>query len=47
MSSAKGNEVKNSAPRKLKAKAKESDDVILDIDKALNRRDKLSAKTRL
>jgi hypothetical protein len=36
----------SSAPRKSKAKAKESDDVILDIDKALRRRDKLSTKTR-
>jgi hypothetical protein len=33
-------------PRKSKAKAKESDDVILDIDKALKRGDKLSTKTR-
>ena len=38
-------EAKNSAPRK--SKAKESDDVILDIDEALKRRDKLSMKTRL
>jgi hypothetical protein len=45
-SSGGGGEVENSASRKSKAKAKESDDVILDIDKALRRGDKLSTKTR-
>jgi hypothetical protein len=45
-SSAGGGEAESSVPRKSKAKAKESDDVILDIDKALRRRDKLSTKTR-
>jgi hypothetical protein len=33
-------------PRKSKAKAKEVDDVVLDIDEALRRGDKLSTKTR-
>jgi hypothetical protein len=46
-SSAGGGETESSAPRKSKAKAKESDDVILDIDEALKRGDKLSMKTRL
>jgi hypothetical protein len=41
-SSVRGGEVKSSAPRKLK----ESDDVILDIDEALRRGDKLLTKTR-
>jgi uncharacterized ferritin-like protein (DUF455 family) len=45
-SSVGGSEAKSSAPRKSKAKAKESNDVVLDIDKALRRRDKLSTKTR-
>jgi hypothetical protein len=45
-SSAGGGEAENSASRKSKAKAKESDNVILDIDEALRRRDKLSTKTR-
>jgi hypothetical protein len=45
-SSAGGGEAKSSAPRKSKAKAKESDDVTLDIDEALMRGDKLSTKTR-
>jgi hypothetical protein len=44
--SAGGGEAESSAPRKSKAKAKESDDVILDIDKALRRGDKLLTKTR-
>jgi hypothetical protein len=44
-SSAGGGEAENSAPRKSKAKAKEADDVVLDIDKALRRGDKLSTKT--
>ena len=46
-SSADGGEAESNAPRKSKAKAKELDDVILDIDKALKRDDKLSTKTRL
>jgi hypothetical protein len=45
-SSVGGGKAENSAPRKSKAKAKESDDVILDIDEALRRGDKLSMKTR-
>jgi hypothetical protein len=45
-SSIGGGEAESSAPRKLKAKAKESDDFILDIDEALRHRDKLSTKTR-
>jgi hypothetical protein len=45
-SSAGGSEAENSAPRKSKAKAKEADDVVLDIDEALRRGDKLSTKTR-
>jgi hypothetical protein len=45
-SSAGGGEVESSVPRKSKAKAKEVDDVVLDIDEALRRGDKLSTKTR-
>jgi hypothetical protein len=45
-SSAGGGEAENSAPKKSKAKAKEPDDVILDIDEAFKREDKLSTKTR-
>jgi hypothetical protein len=45
-SSAGGDEVESNAPRNSKAKAKKSDDVILDIDEALKRGDKLSTKTR-
>jgi hypothetical protein len=41
-----GGEAKSSAPKKSKAKPKEADDVILDIDEALGRGDKLSTKTR-
>jgi hypothetical protein len=46
LSSTGGGEAENSGPRKSKAKAKESDDVILDIDEALRHGDKLSTKTR-
>jgi hypothetical protein len=42
-----GGEAESSALRKSKAKAKESDDVILDIDETLRCGDKLSMKTRL
>jgi hypothetical protein len=42
-----GGEAESNVPRKSKAKAKESDDVILDIDEALRRGDKLSTKTRV
>jgi hypothetical protein len=42
-----GGEAESSTPRKSKAKAKESDDVILDIDEAFRRGKKLSTKTRL
>jgi hypothetical protein len=45
-SSAGGCEAESSTPRKSKAKPKEADDVILDIDEALRRGDKLSTKTR-
>jgi hypothetical protein len=45
-SSVGGGEPESSAPRKSKAKAKEADDVVLDIDEALRRGDKLSTKTR-
>jgi hypothetical protein len=45
-SSAGGGEAESSAPKKSKAKAKEVDDVVFDIDEALRRRDKLSTKTR-
>jgi hypothetical protein len=45
-SSAGGGVVESSALRKSKAKAKEADDVVLDIDKALRCGDKLSTKTR-
>jgi hypothetical protein len=45
-SSVGGGEAENNAPRKSKAKAKEGDDVVLDIDDALRRGDKLSTKTR-
>jgi hypothetical protein len=45
-SSAGGGEADSSAPRKSKAKLKEADDVILDIDEALKRGDKLLTKTR-
>jgi hypothetical protein len=45
-SSTGGGEAESSAPRKSKAKAKEADDVVLDIDEALGRGDKLSTKTR-
>jgi hypothetical protein len=45
-SSAGGGEAESSAPRKSKAKPKEADDVILDIDKALRHGDKLLTKTR-
>jgi hypothetical protein len=44
--SAGGGEADSSAPRKSKAKLKEADDVILDIDEALKRGDKLLTKTR-
>jgi hypothetical protein len=43
-SSAGGDDAESSAPRKSKAKAKESDNVILDIDEALRHGDKLSTK---
>jgi hypothetical protein len=43
-SSAGGGEVESSAPKK--SKAKEVDDVVLDIDEALRRGNKLSTKTR-
>jgi hypothetical protein len=46
-SSTGGGEAESNVPRKSKADAKESDDVILDIDEALRRGDKLSTKTRL
>jgi hypothetical protein len=46
-SSASGGKAESSASRKSKAKPKESDNVILDIDEALKRGDKLSTKTRL
>jgi hypothetical protein len=39
-------EAENSAPKKTKAKVKEADDVVLDIDEAFKRGDKLSTKTR-
>ena len=39
-------EAKNSAPRKSKAKAKEADDVVLDIDEALRHGDKQLIKTK-
>jgi hypothetical protein len=45
-SSTGGGEAESSAPKKSKAKTKEADDVVLDIDEALRRRDKLSTKTR-
>jgi hypothetical protein len=45
-SSARGGEAESSTPRKSKAKAKEADDVVLDIDEALRRGNKLSTKTR-
>jgi hypothetical protein len=45
-SSARGGEAESSAPRKSKAKAKEADNVVLNIDEALRRGDKLSTKTR-
>jgi hypothetical protein len=45
-SSIGGGEAESSTPRKSKAKPKEADDVVLDIDKALRRGDKLSTKTR-
>jgi hypothetical protein len=45
-SSAGGGEAESSAPMKSKAKAKEVDDVVLDIDEAFKHRDKLSTKTR-
>jgi hypothetical protein len=45
-SSTGGGKAENSAPMKSKAKPKEADDVILDIDEALRRGDKLSTKTR-
>jgi hypothetical protein len=45
-SSAGGGEAESSAPKKSKAKPKEADNVILDIDEALRRGDKLSTKTR-
>jgi hypothetical protein len=45
-SSPGGGEAESSAPKKSKAKAKEADDVVLDIDEALRREDKLSTKTR-
>jgi hypothetical protein len=45
-SSAGGGEAESSAPKKSKAKAKEADDIVLDIDEVLRRGDKLSTKTR-
>jgi hypothetical protein len=45
-SSIGGGEAESSAPKKSKAKAKEPDDVVLDIDEALRCGDKLSTKTR-
>jgi hypothetical protein len=45
-SSAGRGEAERSTPRMSKAKAKEADDVVLDINKALRRGDKLSTKTR-
>jgi uncharacterized ferritin-like protein (DUF455 family) len=45
-SSTGGGEAESSTSRKSKSKPKESNDVILDIDKALRRRDKLSTKIR-
>jgi hypothetical protein len=45
-SSAEGGEAESSAPTKSKAKPKEADDVILNIDEALRCGDKLSMKTR-
>jgi hypothetical protein len=45
-SSARRSEAESRTPKKLKAKAKEADDVVLDIDEALRRGDKLSTKTR-
>jgi hypothetical protein len=45
-SSTGGGEAKSSTPKKSKAKAKEVDDVVLDIDEGLWRGDKLSTKTR-
>jgi hypothetical protein len=45
-SSAGRDEAESSTPRKSKAKAKEADDVVLDIEEALRRGDKLSTKTR-
>jgi hypothetical protein len=45
-SSTGGGKAESSTPRKSKAKAKEADDVVLDIDEALRRGDKLSTKTR-
>jgi hypothetical protein len=41
-----GREAESSAPKKSKAKAKEADNVVLDIDEALRHGDKLSTKTR-
>jgi hypothetical protein len=45
-SSAGRSKAESITPRKSKAKPKESDDVILDIDEALRHGDKLSTKTR-
>jgi hypothetical protein len=41
-----GSEAESSAPTKSKAKAKEEDDIVLDIDEALRCGDKLSTKIR-